>query len=55
MTDIPGFDFGPYGSAEKPNGELRQLAEDEARDVGLLDGTYDQVRLPEVLEQNLAR
>ena len=36
----PGIDTGEFGAAETANGTLRLIEPDEAREVGLLDGTY---------------
>ncbi|WP_432066372.1 hypothetical protein [Streptomyces sp. C10-9-1] len=47
----PGIDLGEFGAAEKPSGEIRLIGIDEARAVGLLDGTYRQSYLGEFLEQ----
>jgi hypothetical protein len=33
--------IGKFGSAESPNGDLRDIDEAEAKSVGLLDGTYE--------------
>lgn len=45
--------IGPFGSAEAPDGQLRPLSHEEARAIGLLDGSYTSVLLPEQLEQRL--
>lgn len=45
--------IGPYGSAETPTEELRQLTETEANEIGLTNNSYRQVRLEEELEQFL--
>ncbi|WBB58741.1 hypothetical protein O7599_24390 [Streptomyces sp. WMMC500] len=47
----PGIDLGKFGAAEKAAGEIRLIEIDEARAVGLLDGTYRQSYLGELLEQ----
>lgn len=54
--------IGPFGSGETSTGTgpdrtdvLRNLTESEAREIGLLDGTYRQLMLEEQLEQHLAR
>ncbi len=41
---------GPYGSAERPTGELRELSREEAEDIGLLDGSYVVGMLPREFE-----
>jgi hypothetical protein len=50
---IPNPLIGKFGAAETAAGRLRQLDEKEARDVGLLDGTYHQVLLGEELQNRL--
>jgi hypothetical protein len=40
----PGIDTGEFGAAETAGGPLRMIDEAEAREVGLLDGTYRQTR-----------
>jgi hypothetical protein len=40
----PGVDTGEFGAAETADGPLRMVDEAEAREVGLLDGTYRQTR-----------
>jgi hypothetical protein len=54
-TDLewPGVDLGEFGAAEPAQGELRLIAEDEAREVGLIDGSYRQSYLSEHLQQAL--
>jgi len=47
--------IGPFGAAESPTGELRNLTEQEARDVGLLSDEYTQTMVPEELEAKLRR
>ncbi len=50
------LDLGPFGTAESGgSGRLRKIDEQEAREVGLLDGTYEQVYLGERLTEALAR
>jgi hypothetical protein len=44
---------GPYGSAETVDGHLRQLSEQEAREVGLFDPGFTQSYLWEYLEDRL--
>jgi hypothetical protein len=45
--------IGPYGSAEAATGELRELTEAEANQIGLTRGTYRQVMLEEQFEKYL--
>ncbi len=53
-SDNPSNDrIGFYGSAEAPTGELRGLNESEARQIGLVQGTYRQVMLEEQFEKYL--
>jgi hypothetical protein len=53
-SDHPSDDqIGPYGSGEKATEELRQLTEAEARQIGLIQGTYRQVMLEEEFEKYL--
>ncbi|WP_169809276.1 hypothetical protein [Actinomadura chibensis] len=49
----PGMELGEFGAAEKPSGEIRLIEIDEARAVGLLDGSYRQSYPGEFLEQAL--
>lgn len=50
----PGIvDTGTHGAAETADGELRLIGQDEAREVGLSDGTYRQTRTAAHLEQHL--
>ncbi|WP_406063103.1 hypothetical protein [Micromonospora sp. NBC_00860] len=44
--------IGEYGSAETAAGVLRNLSEREAREVGLLDGTYRQIVTSEEIHRN---
>jgi len=46
--------IGPFGSAEKPDGTLRDLSEAEAREVGVIGGTYQQIYASEYLQRLLA-
>ena len=48
-----GIDTGEFGAAETGNGTIRLIGPDEAREVGLLDGTYRQVETAEVLQRRL--
>lgn len=54
-TDLrwPDVDLGEFGAAESAQGELRLITEDEAREVGLIDGSYRQSLLSEHLQQAL--
>lgn len=53
-SDNPSNDqIGPYGSGETATDELRQLTEAEARQIGLIQGTYRQVMLEEQFEKYL--
>lgn len=54
-TDLewPGVDLGEFGAAESAQGELRLITEDEARGVGLIDGSYRQSYVSEYLQQAL--
>jgi hypothetical protein len=47
----PGIDLGEFGAAESLAGSLRLLDEAEARDVGLLDGSYERSRMGEGLQR----
>jgi hypothetical protein len=38
----PGIDTGEFGAAETADGPMRMIGADEAREVGLLGGTYRQ-------------
>ncbi|MFF3034788.1 hypothetical protein ACFVS7_27740 [Streptomyces rubiginosohelvolus] len=49
----PGVDLGAFGAAESAEGQLRLLDENEAREVGLLDGSYRQSYMSEHLQQVL--
>jgi len=55
---IPGAEkhgekIGPYGSARTPSGATRDLTKEEAEELGLLNNTYRQFYLPELLEKYL--
>jgi hypothetical protein len=45
--------IGPYGSGETASGRLRDLTKEEAEEVGLLSGEYEQIYLPGSLEKYL--
>jgi hypothetical protein len=50
----PGIvDTGTFGAAETADGTLRFIGPDEAREVGLADGTYRQVTLADYLQKQL--
>jgi hypothetical protein len=49
----PGFDAGEFGAAETADGTVRLIGPDEAREVGLQDGTYRQTRLAAMLQKQL--
>lgn len=48
-----GEEYGEYGGAGKPDGEVRLLDKAEAEAVGLLDGTYRQTYLEEYFQEML--
>jgi hypothetical protein len=50
---FPGIDLGAFGAAETPTGAMRKIGEDEARRVGLLDNTYQQVYLSSDLNEQI--
>jgi hypothetical protein len=50
----PGIRIGPFGSAETARGVLRDLTEQEAHEVGLLNGTYRQIHMANDLQQRLS-
>jgi len=53
-SDHPSNDqIGPYGSGETITGELRNLTEAEAKEIGLIQGAYRQVMLEEQFEKYL--
>jgi hypothetical protein len=43
--------IGRYGSAETPEGKLRELSEPEATSIGLKQGTYRHLMIEEQFEQ----
>ncbi|HAW29244.1 MAG TPA: hypothetical protein DCY03_14180 [Planctomycetaceae bacterium] len=47
--------IGQFGSAESPNGELRALCENEARQIELDTGVYRQILLEEQFETFLQK
>ena len=49
--DWPGIDLGDFGAAENVAGSLRLLDEAEAREVGLLDRSYERSRMGEWLQR----
>jgi hypothetical protein len=53
-SDNPSNDrIGPYGSGETATEELRDLTESEAKQIGLIQGTYHQGMLEEQFEKYL--
>ena len=52
-SDLPG-DVGEHGAAEKPDGTLRKLSAEEAKEVGLDRDDFQAVYYGEDLEQRLA-
>jgi hypothetical protein len=49
----PGVDTGEFGAAETPDGTLRLIGRDEAREVGFQDGTYRSTRHAAFLQKQL--
>ncbi|MFM9555044.1 MULTISPECIES: hypothetical protein [Streptomyces] len=49
----PGRDFGEFGAAENPAGDIRLIDGDEARAVGISSGGYRQSYSSEFLQQSL--
>jgi hypothetical protein len=47
--------IGAFGAAESPTGELRNLTEQEARDLGVLSGEYEVAVVPDRVETMLHR
>jgi hypothetical protein len=54
MPDVEP-ETGPFGSAETPSGERRDLTEEEAEEIGLTDGSYSEFQPPEVVPEYLAQ
>ncbi|MEU5324128.1 hypothetical protein AB0G67_46525 [Streptomyces sp. NPDC021056] len=50
---FPGFDFGEFGAAESPTGDIRLIDANEARAVGISTGNYSQSYTGEFLQQSL--
>jgi hypothetical protein len=50
---VPGIDLGEFGAGESPDGTLRFLTENEAREIGLLDRSYRQAHTSEYLDEVL--
>jgi hypothetical protein len=48
-----GIDTGEFGAAETSDGTLRMIGPDEAREIGLQNGTYRPARLAEMLQKQL--
>ncbi|MEW2608443.1 hypothetical protein AB0894_32180 [Streptomyces sp. NPDC047916] len=49
----PTRNFGEFGAAETPTGDIRLIDAGEARDVGLVNGSYRQSYTSEFLQQSL--
>jgi hypothetical protein len=49
----PGIDTGEFGAAETADGTMTPISEDEAREVGLTDGTYRQTSHAAFLQKQL--
>ncbi|MEH0630760.1 MULTISPECIES: hypothetical protein [Streptomyces] len=49
----PGREVGEFGAAETPAGDIRLIDGDEARTVGIVDGSYRQSYSSELLQQSL--
>jgi hypothetical protein len=49
----PGIDLGKFGAAESPAGTIRLIGAEEASEVGLIGGVYQQTYMGEVLQQLL--
>ncbi|MFF3379929.1 hypothetical protein ACFYXF_44120 [Streptomyces sp. NPDC002680] len=49
----PGRDFGEFGAAETPAGDIRLIGSGEARAVGIMDGSYRQSYSSEFLQQSM--
>jgi hypothetical protein len=49
----PGIDTGEHGAAEPADGPLRLIGADEAREVGLADGSYRQTYAAAFLQKRL--
>jgi hypothetical protein len=49
----PDVDFGQFGAAETPAGEIRLIDRKEAEAVGIIDGSYRQVYPGRLLQQSL--
>jgi hypothetical protein len=53
--DPDDHEIGEYGSGETEDGRLRDLDKQEAEELGVLSGDFDQVFLSEELETRLSR
>lgn len=53
--DMASAGIGPYGAAERPDGSLRDLDEEEARARGVLEPDFQQVYAGAQLERHLPR
>lgn len=49
----PGIDLGEFGAAESSAGAIRLIDAEEAHEVGLIGGVYQQTYMGEVLQQLL--
>ncbi|MEU8795545.1 hypothetical protein [Streptomyces sp. NPDC048643] len=49
----PGQNFGEFGAAEDPSGNIRLIDADEARAVGIVSGSYRQSYTSDFLQQSL--
>jgi hypothetical protein len=50
-----GAVIGPFGAAEKPSGEMRDLTEAEAEEIGLTRDDFRQTYLARLFEARLNR
>lgn len=48
-------EIGPFGSGETVSGKMRNVSQDEAQRLGLLDGSYRQIYPSQIFEQALER
>lgn len=53
VPNWPGFDFGKFGAAETPAGDIRLIDSGEAKAVGVIDGSYRQAFSSNFLQQSL--